>query len=127
MIELKETKIENYKGLYSNNFKGNTYQVYDDTDEIGFVLLELFEIEASKQGTYHTFILPSKRTYNRARELLKEIFSLAFNNLKLDKLYTLADKIPELYFNKTKRMVNENRKILGYTVFSLTKEGYQCQ
>ena len=125
-MELIEGDLDDYAGLTQPKFKGKIFRVFDKA-EIGFVFIELFEIEKQKQGTFHSFILPGYRNAHTGLEFLKEVFSLAFGDLGLEKLYTMANKRQEIYLNWCKRMKNENRQILGYTVFSLTKEKYLCQ
>jgi len=94
---------------------GDIYKIVDKKP-LGFLLIE-------KNKTFHIF------TFRKVsgRHLIKSIFDFCFFTLGYKKIFTLTDDRLSKTFIRRKIMNNENKKIYGYNLFSLTKEGYLCR
>lgn len=100
---------------------GEVYAVTEDGQIIGFVYIEV------EKRRYHTFILPEYRKISNCTKLPHCVFNLFFEDMGVDKCFTLCDKKTAHYFAKTGQMQSEKVFEGGLELFSLTKEKYQCQ
>jgi len=130
-MRLNEEKIDLYKGLFTDKFSGKVFSIYHNDKEIGFIFIELFNLFKqeniiSQEGTFHTFILPSRRNISNIKNLHSVLLETVFKDLGLDKLYTMVEDKYINFFNKHTNFKDEKRKLNGYHIFSITKEVFVC-
>ncbi len=94
---------------------GDVYKIVDKKP-LGFLLIE-------NNKTFHMFVLKKVK----GDQILKNVFDLCFNKLGYNKIFTLTNDRLTKMFIRRKVMKNENKKRLGYDLFSLTKEAYSCR
>lgn len=125
-MQLLKTNLYNYEGFYDEKLKGLAYRIMHEGNEIGFVLLETFDYKKEPMGTFHLLILPGYRSLRVWQLFFHEICSIAFCDLGMVKLFTMAKDRQRSYLEKRSKMKSENRRLLGYEIFAITKEKFLC-
>ena len=110
-MQLVKGKLEDYDGLRFSASINEVYRVIDEAQECGFVFFEFFGTGCG----FHTFILPSRRTFKTANNLFEMVKHVA-ENKKCDSLFTLAKGKIKLALQRCGKMISLDRQTAGYTL-----------
>jgi hypothetical protein len=111
IMQLVKGKLSDYDGLLFNPSINEVYRVIDEKQECGFIFFEFFGHACG----FHTFILPSRRTFKTANNLFEMVKHVA-ENKKCDSLFTLAKGKMKFALQRCGKMKDVNTNVSGYTL-----------